>query len=526
MRKKNINLFNLVFISILFLGLFIRLFRIAEIPPPIHVDEAFMTQSAIAILEKNKNLLDTYFSVTIVSNLITAFFIKLLGVNPISLRLQSVIFGFLTNLFLFLLIKNLFDKKTALISFFIASFSHVSIAYSRINLPNIQTPFFFVLSLYVLTQAIKQQKSLLFILGGLIVGLSFYSYTGAKIIITIVLLYFIINKQKLKIKFWLSFLIGLLFITGPIILYIFQPNNNYLERENQVFILNNRQYWHDRWQTDNFWVAFKNQFLVNFFSFVNISDYSNQYGNGPLLDKVSAQLFLFFFFILLPILVHYKNRKKRAQIDSLLFFLFTFLIFLLIISLTESPPLSTRLIILYPIISLFISLTINYLTLHLKNTLITKIYITTILLIILVLNLKVYFYDYMINKNATYNWIEPNSSIGFYAQKQQDVDIYLLPNPHTYADQAIISVLNYKKKKIKEIKEKKDFDELMTRNSAFEIIIPLVPKEASDSNLFLKNLVLESTNRSNFKKTYYWGIPCARCEVEPLFLLITKKRLN
>lgn len=518
--KKKI--FTIPFLIFIF-AIIVRVYRLPEIPPPIHVDEAFMSQAAIAILERNKNLLDTYFSSTIISNWLTAFFFKILGISPLSMRLASVIYGISANILLYYLIKELYNKRVGLISFFIANFSHLAIAYSRINLPNIQAPFLFLLSFYFITWAIRKQKSWLFFLGGLLTGSSLYSYSGAKIIVITNLLFLIMNRKKLKIKFWFSLIMGLLTITTPLIFYITKPNNNYLERENQVFILTNHRYWHDRWQTNNLGIVLINQLKTNFLSFLYKGDYSNQYGNGPLLDRLSAFFFLTFFFVSIPIMVRFKKNRKIEEARALLFFLVFFLMVLILITFTESPPLSTRLVILYPVVSLFISLGINYPTFFLKKDRLIKSYLTIVLLTILFLNLKIYFYDYVRNKNAYYSWIEPNSSIGFYIQRVKNRKVYLLPNPHTYAQQPIISVLNYyKKNKIIEIKTIEEFKRLMTMNQLFDIIIPLVPKEAVDNNHQIQKLILESTKSNHFKRKFYWGIPCTRCDADPIFIVLTK----
>jgi hypothetical protein len=144
------------------------------------------------------------------------------------------------------------------------------------------------------------------------------------------------------------------------------------------------------------------------------------------------------------------------------------------------------------------------------------------LLIILFLNLKIYFYDYSNKKNAYYNWIEPNSSIALYISNSQNENIYILPNPHTYSRHPIISVLTYEKKSAKEIKSNKDIEALSKERSNFEIIIPLEPKKAAESTQNLEAFLLQKFSDEGFKKTYYWGIPCKNCSTTPLFMTITK----
>lgn len=520
-KQEKFKFSSLLFLIILILGVFIRVYKLNQIPPPIHVDEAFMAQSAIAILEKSRSLLETHASITVIGNLLTAILIKTLGVSIVSLRLPSVIFGILTNIFLYLLVKRLFNEKIALISLMVGSLSHLSIVYSRISLPNIQAPFFFVLTLFLVNLAMIKNHQLLAILAGISTASSLYSYTGAKIILFLVPIFIIFKIKSIKKNFLLPFILSFLFCSLPIIFYSF-GNNNYTEREHQAFIFNNPKYWQDRWQTNSLFQVILNQAKTNFLSFVNQGDYSTQYGNGVNLDKISSYLLLSFFLILIPLLFFLYKKNKKNEFRNILYFIFSFATILVIVSLTDSPPLSTRLLMLYPIVSLFIAITLYSLSLLIRNGLIRNFLLSIILLLIAFINLKIYFYDYMKDKKPFYPWIEPNSSIGLYASTLRSRDIYLLPNPHTYSSETTISVFTYKKKRVQDIEDDFLVETIINSNQNFVIIIPLVPKEARKDSIHLEKIILEKTKKGNFIRKIHRGISCKGCEEENIFMTIEK----
>lgn len=521
------NFYNSTFFIILVFGILIRFYNIEGIPPPIHPDEAFMGQSAISILERSKNLLETYFSTTIASNTLTAFFIKLFGIQITTLRMQSIFFGVATNVLLYLLAKDLFNKRLAFILFFLGTFSHLAIAYSRINIPPIQAPFFLVIVLYLINLAITRNKAFLFLLGGLSAGLSLYSYTGSKIALAAGLTFLCLHYKMLNWKKWFFFFFGLLLVALPLALYIAGPNN-YLQRESEVTLFTKPAIFYARWETNDAFTIFYQQFKTNFWAFINIKDNSNQYGNGALLDNFSSIFFLLFF-ILFTFSLFINIKRTSKNIINLSFFTFIFFFIISLVSLTKSPPLSTRLLILYPIVLLFISWTLDiiYIKFTHINIILAKSVIYSILLIIFVLNIKIYFYDYTTNKNAYYNWIEPTSSIAFYIRSlSPEVDVYLVSNPHTYVIQPIISVLAYKRANIYPLSTAEDVDSSLNKPSNVEIIIPLVPKSAIESANPLREFILKQTATDCFVRKIYKGIPYKNSKEADLFEVISKVNIN
>ncbi len=504
------------FFIILLGAILVRVLTLPSLPPPLYIDEAFMAQSALAILDQTRSLLDTSYSITIIGNAPTAFFIKFLGLNVVSLRLSAVLLGLATNIFLYFLIKDTFNRKVALITFFVACFSHVAIAYSRINLPNIQAPFFLVTSIYFLHVAIKKNHWLPYFITGLLCGTSFYSYTGAKIIIFLVALYALINRKKIRRRAAKFLILGFVAITLPLLSYI-QHSSSYLQREQEVLLISKPQSFYAKYDTHNLISIFYQQFLKNLRGFSNLDDGSTQYGNASMLDMLSSYFFFIYLIVFYPLFL--KIKKNKVQDTH--YYVIVFFLTLLFVSLTDSPPLSTRLLILYPIVAVLIGLGISASAELVKRKKLRKIFIFAVLLCIGLSNLKIYFYDYTANRNAYYRWIEPASSIGFYTRAQPDSDIGLLSNPHTYSTESILEVLNHgMKKNIINLTSMADFRQFTSTHHSWLVIVPLAPVDAIGPSTQTRRKILQEAKTKKYRSTIHWGISCKECHTQPIFISI------
>ncbi len=112
---------NTIFVFILILGAFLRFSRLDSVPPSVSVDEASIGFNAYSVL---KTGLDEYGSFPLISQrgyddwrrstylFLVIPFIKMFGLNAVSIRLPSVILSILTIWSIDLLIPYLFPKRT------------------------------------------------------------------------------------------------------------------------------------------------------------------------------------------------------------------------------------------------------------------------------------------------------------------------------------------------------------------------------------------------------------------------------
>lgn len=162
--------------AILALAAFLRLWRLADLPPGLYADEAMNGNNAIEALETGR------FQVFYPENAgreglyinLAAASIACFGNHAWALRLPAAVFGLLTVAGLALLGIELAGTRVGLLAafFLAASFWHVLL--SREAFRAIAAPCFLTWSLYLMLAA--RRRPLLWPLAGLVYGLGFHTY--------------------------------------------------------------------------------------------------------------------------------------------------------------------------------------------------------------------------------------------------------------------------------------------------------------------------------------------------------------
>ncbi|MFH1210170.1 MAG: glycosyltransferase family 39 protein [archaeon] len=138
---------------------------------------------------------------------------KIFGVNLLTSRLLSIIFGALSIIIIYLLGKEMFNEKIGLISSFLLTFSsfHILITQAEMDVP---MTFFIMLSLYFLVKFFKDAKSLNYILSIILLIIAILMKTIAAVFIpayVIFIIYFNYKKDN-KIFYIKNIKLGLIFL--------------------------------------------------------------------------------------------------------------------------------------------------------------------------------------------------------------------------------------------------------------------------------------------------------------------------
>ena len=128
--------FNRYFVSIFFLSVIGFFLRYKGLPGnySFWTDEDHVALFARAILERGGPVLQNGYSTSAFQSLwywITAFSMKIFGVNEFAARFPSVFFGVLTIIAIFFLGKKLFNEKVGIISSAFITFLTIEILWSR-----------------------------------------------------------------------------------------------------------------------------------------------------------------------------------------------------------------------------------------------------------------------------------------------------------------------------------------------------------------------------------------------------------
>jgi 4-amino-4-deoxy-L-arabinose transferase-like glycosyltransferase len=282
----------------------------------------------------------------------------LAGDNVTGLRLPAALVGTATVPILYLLTRRLWGQRIALLSAaYLAAYDY-HVHYSRLGANNVWDPLFVVLVLWALDRGLtggqgdksaqrQRRGERAYLLAGLVLGLSFFFYTGARLLPLMVVAYvaFVWARhpkamEGLGLKLVLLVL-AFLVVAGPMLSYALTHPNEWNARVNQVGIIQSG--WLEREPEltgkSTLWILAE-QFLRAAGAFHVFPDRTVWYGaDRPLLGFLPGA------FAVLGMAWAVVNWRDRRYFLVLLWF------WSAIITggmLTESPPSSQRLVIAIP----------------------------------------------------------------------------------------------------------------------------------------------------------------------------------
>ncbi len=192
------------------LGFAFRLYEIASAPFGIWFDEAQNGIVAQQILHGDRPMFIG--GLTQLPGLffyVFALAIKLLGDNVTSLRAVTTAAGILTVLFIYLLARELFDQRVAVLSTFFLAVMRWHVNFSRFAMHGIFAPLFMVTTFYFLVRGLKGKGLGNFVVAGVMAGIGlqgYYSFLLVPFLIGFYVLHHTIFERVLP---WRKLLLGL-----------------------------------------------------------------------------------------------------------------------------------------------------------------------------------------------------------------------------------------------------------------------------------------------------------------------------
>lgn len=235
--KEFFNKYYKLLIVILFLlTMFTSLYKIGEVPYGMHVDEAGMAYDAYSLSEYGVDRYLNKFPVYLTNYgggqsamyaYLVAFFIKIFGLNMISIRLPAIIFRLLIFICGLSIIKNEKSKLKSFIFMFLLTIVPYFIMQSRFGLDCNLLVSFITIAVCFFIQAVKTESNGRLIISGIFFGLSLYTYALSYIIIPILLLFicvYLFYIKKMNIKKLIILGIPIFLLALPLILMILVNN--------------------------------------------------------------------------------------------------------------------------------------------------------------------------------------------------------------------------------------------------------------------------------------------------------------
>ena len=240
-------------VAVLGLAVFMRTFRLLEIPSGVFFDEAMNGLEAVQILEENAHPLwsdELSGRPTLHLHILAAAF-RFLGVNERAMRLVSAVAGTATVFALWLFARYLFDRRVALLAAFFLAVARWHVNYSRIAFEAILHPLLQLLAFYFFFRGLdhfdcaqhRSRKLRYFFLSGLCLGLGLYTYISFRLVplvMVVFLVYKVISQRSFIANHWSGLL--LLFLTtavivSPLAVFALQNPERFTSRLQQVSLL-------------------------------------------------------------------------------------------------------------------------------------------------------------------------------------------------------------------------------------------------------------------------------------------------
>ncbi len=245
LKPLPIKLEIILFLIVLAIGVFFRLYKITSLPSGNWYDEA---SNGLIAQEFHANTIRVYVPEGTEPAQWFYFlnlFLRVFGVTTTTLRFQAAFFGILTLVSLYFLLRIGWNQRAALIGTFLLSVSRWHVNFSRINFNAIQAPFLEATVLYFLLRGLKFNNKVSFVLAGLCLGFFLHSYLALRLFFGVIFLFILYKtltaRNFIKQNMWglIICLVVALLISSPIIFYALTHSAQFMGRSNQVSIFNN-----------------------------------------------------------------------------------------------------------------------------------------------------------------------------------------------------------------------------------------------------------------------------------------------
>jgi 4-amino-4-deoxy-L-arabinose transferase-like glycosyltransferase len=351
---------------ILLLALILRTYGIEHTPAGIYPDEAVNAADALhanetghyrLFYENNQGREGLFINLQALS-------LKHLGISVFALKLWSMLFGTLTVLGMYLLAKELWQKRSvALVTAYMTAVSYWAINFSRIGFRAIMAPLLLTFTFYFFLRALRTKSHWSFAAAGLVFGLGLHTYIAfrlAPLIFVVFLAGLMLSYRSFLKIYWrhaLTFVAAAFLAAAPMFWDFYRHPDHFVSRSAHVSIFSPEINRGDFWGTLAKTVSLS---LIKY-NFVGDQNWRHNYPPYPVLDPVSGLLFLAGFLYLVPRTVRLlvrrlKHGERNKELSACFLFLGWFFVMLMPEFLTdEGLPHALRAIGTLPVVMLIAS---------------------------------------------------------------------------------------------------------------------------------------------------------------------------
>ena len=279
------------------LGFFYRLYQLNSAPWGVWFDEAQNGLVAQRILNDPNYrpvFIGDWSQLPALFFYVFAVSIKFLGLNILAIRLVPTIAGLLTLIFIYLLARELFDRRVAVLAVFFLAVMRWHVNFSRFGCHGVIMPLFMTAMFYLLVRGLMGKGFLNFVLAGVMCGMGLqghYSFLLAPGVVGLYLVHYALFQRVLS---WGRLFVGVVafglataIVYSPVALYALHNPEQFNQRMGTVSITKDRtreQIVEVVWQTTR-------RHLLMFNSAGDANGRHNAPG-APMLDTYTGLLFV------------------------------------------------------------------------------------------------------------------------------------------------------------------------------------------------------------------------------------------
>lgn len=214
--------------GLLIVGFLIATYRLQGWPDQLMLDEGIFGSTARDVAMGTFTLpifAQGVYGFPILSTFWQAGVMKLFGINIWGWRFASVLPGVMSIIPLYLLARDMFNRRLAVIACLVLLTTPYFLVYARLGYNNIQPEFLVALALYLLYLALREASHAFLLLAGYIAGLGFYTYFSghSAFVIAVVFIGFTWLTRRYpfsRMIYTLSlFVLGTVLIVMPYVVY-------------------------------------------------------------------------------------------------------------------------------------------------------------------------------------------------------------------------------------------------------------------------------------------------------------------
>ena len=232
------------------LGFAFRLYLIASEPFGIWWDEAQIGLIARQMLDDSSFrpiFIDARQPLPALFFYVFAAAVKVLGMSVTSLRAVTTGAGILTVIMLYLLARELFDHRVAVIATFFLAVMRWHVNFSRFAVHGIFAPLFMIATFYFLVRGLKGKGTWNFLVAGVMAGVGLQSYFSFLLVPLVVGLFLLHHTVFQRVLPWRRLVLGVgafalvaALVYAPVAVWVLQNRDEFSDRAETVSITKGR----------------------------------------------------------------------------------------------------------------------------------------------------------------------------------------------------------------------------------------------------------------------------------------------